>query len=161
MFLDAFTEVFWRDSKLGWPHCRAPGKHSQYSRVTALPSPPNSLFALLNSQNSTFSKVARSFALPVLSPAAFQMDSVPWPAAVCPLGVSSSTNIPYQHEEGPGSKKQLSSSEIGRARKVVNTIYFSSVQLLSNVRLFVTPWTAHQASLCIPNPRSLPKLMSI
>ena len=37
-----------------------------------------------------------------------------------------------------------------------------SVQLLSHVRLFVTPWTAaHQASLSITNSQSLPKLMSI
>ena len=39
---------------------------------------------------------------------------------------------------------------------------FSSVQLLSHVRLFVTPWTAaRQASLSITNSRSLLKLMSI
>ena len=39
---------------------------------------------------------------------------------------------------------------------------FSSVQLLSRVRLFVTPWTAAcQASLSITNSWSLPKLMSI
>ena len=37
-----------------------------------------------------------------------------------------------------------------------------SVQSLSHVRLFVTPWTAaHQASLSITNSRSLLKLMSI
>ena len=37
-----------------------------------------------------------------------------------------------------------------------------SVQLLSHVRLFVTPWTAaHQASLSITNSRGLLKLMSI
>ena len=37
-----------------------------------------------------------------------------------------------------------------------------SVQSLSCVRLFVTPWTAaHQASLSITNSRSLPKPMSI
>ena len=39
---------------------------------------------------------------------------------------------------------------------------FSSVQSLSRVQLFVTPWTAaRQASLSITNSRSLPKLMSI
>ena len=39
---------------------------------------------------------------------------------------------------------------------------FSSVQSLSCVRLFVTPWTvAHQASLSITNSRSLLKLLSI
>ena len=38
----------------------------------------------------------------------------------------------------------------------------SSVQLLSRVRLFATPWiAAHQASLTITNSRSSPKLMSI
>ena len=37
---------------------------------------------------------------------------------------------------------------------------FSSVQLLSHVRLFATPWT-HKASLSIPNSQSSLKLMSI
>ena len=41
-------------------------------------------------------------------------------------------------------------------------LQFSSVQLLSRVRLFATPWTAaHQSSLSITNSQSLPKLMSI
>ena len=41
-------------------------------------------------------------------------------------------------------------------------IQFSSVQSLSHVQLFATPWTAvHQASLSITNSRSLLKLMSI
>ena len=40
--------------------------------------------------------------------------------------------------------------------------YISSVQLLSHVQLFETPWTAaRQASLSITNSQSLPKLMSI
>ena len=39
---------------------------------------------------------------------------------------------------------------------------FSSVQLLSRVQLFATPWiAAHQVSLSITNSRSLPKLTSI
>ena len=39
---------------------------------------------------------------------------------------------------------------------------FSSVQSLSCVQLFATPWTtAHQASLSITNSQSLPKLISI
>ena len=43
-----------------------------------------------------------------------------------------------------------------------HSFQFSSVQSLSRVRLFATPWTvAHQASLSITNSRSLPKLMSI
>ena len=41
-------------------------------------------------------------------------------------------------------------------------IPFTSVQLLSRVWLFATPWTAaHQASLSIANSQSLLKLMSI
>ena len=43
-----------------------------------------------------------------------------------------------------------------------NGAAISSVQLLSRVRLFVTPWAAaRQASLSITNSWSLPKLMSI
>ena len=39
---------------------------------------------------------------------------------------------------------------------------FSSVQSLSNVRLFATPWTAaHLASLSVTNSQSFLKLMSI
>ena len=43
-----------------------------------------------------------------------------------------------------------------------NLTFLSSVQVLSHVWLFVTPWTAaHQASLSITNSQSLLKLMSI
>ena len=45
---------------------------------------------------------------------------------------------------------------------VLENIQFSSVQSLSRVWLFATPWTAaHQASLSITNSRSLLTLMSI
>ena len=41
-------------------------------------------------------------------------------------------------------------------------VQFSSIQLLSHVQLFATPWTAaHQASLSITNSQNLLKLMSI
>ena len=44
----------------------------------------------------------------------------------------------------------------------VSLVQFTSVQSLSCVQLFVTPWTpARQASLSITNSRSLPKRMSI
>ena len=44
----------------------------------------------------------------------------------------------------------------------LHPVQFSSVQLLSRIQPFATPWiTAHQASLSITNSRSLPKLMSI
>ena len=45
---------------------------------------------------------------------------------------------------------------------IILSFQFSSVQLLSRVRLFATPWiTACQASLFITNSQSSPKLMSI
>ena len=45
---------------------------------------------------------------------------------------------------------------------ILSFFFFSSVQSLSHVRLFVTPWTAaHQASLSITNSQSLLKLVSI
>ena len=54
-------------------------------------------------------------------------------------------------------RRNLSSS-----RKHCCYIIFSSVQLLSHVRLFVTPWiAARQAFLSITNSRSSLKLMSI
>ena len=48
------------------------------------------------------------------------------------------------------------------ASSLKSSCQFSSVQSLSRVRLFATPWTAaRQASLSITNFWSLPKLMSI
>ena len=50
----------------------------------------------------------------------------------------------------------------GRFNISIVCVWFSSVQLLSCVWLFATPWTtAHQASLSITNCQSLPKPMSI
>ena len=47
-------------------------------------------------------------------------------------------------------------------RQQFKTYQFSSVQSLSHVQLFLTPWTAsRQVSLFITNSRSLLKLMSI
>ena len=44
----------------------------------------------------------------------------------------------------------------------VSSCQFSSVQSLSHIRLFATPWTAaHQASLSTTNSWSLLKLMSV
>ena len=46
--------------------------------------------------------------------------------------------------------------------RIPQCLFFSSVQSLSHLWLFATPWTAaSQASLSITNTRSLPKLMSI
>ena len=45
---------------------------------------------------------------------------------------------------------------------MITNIHFSSVHLLSHVRLFTTPWiAARQASMSITNSRNSPKLMSI
>ena len=47
-------------------------------------------------------------------------------------------------------------------KKVLIKLFFSSVQLLSCIRLFAIPWTAaRQASLSITNSQSLLKFMSI
>ena len=57
--------------------------------------------------------------------------------------------------KGPGVSSLLFTAPSSKPRTC-------SVQLLSRVRLFVTPWTAaHQASLSITNSGSLLKLMSI
>ena len=48
------------------------------------------------------------------------------------------------------------------SKRCFTVIQFSSIQSLSCVRLFATPWTAAcQASLSVTNSRSLLKLMSI
>ena len=80
----------------------------------------------------------------------------PWGGALCPL-------------TGPRLDKGGGSN--GRVRRTngllpcilfSSSIYFSSVQSLSHVQCFATPWTtAHQASLSITNSRSPPKPMSI
>ena len=47
-------------------------------------------------------------------------------------------------------------------KKTISSVWFSWVQSLSRLQLFVTPWTAaHQASPSITNSQSLLKLMSI
>ena len=60
-------------------------------------------------------------------------------------------------------KTSLSNSELKRLVALnSNGSFFSSVQSLSHVQLFETPWTpAHQASLFITNLRSLLKLIPI
>ena len=51
---------------------------------------------------------------------------------------------------------------LGRVVTKRESVQFSSVQLLSRVQLFPTPWiAAHQASLSITNSRSSPRLTSI
>ena len=51
---------------------------------------------------------------------------------------------------------------INKGISLLDKVQFSSVQSLSRVRLFATPWiAAHRASLSITNSRSPPKSMSI
>ena len=57
---------------------------------------------------------------------------------------------------------QLNNNNNDKKNHCIMWIATSSVQSLSHVQRFVTPWTAaHQASLSITNIWSLPKLMSI
>ena len=59
-------------------------------------------------------------------------------------------------------KFQLQNQSFQRIFRTASFTQFSSVQLLSRVKLFATPQTsAHQASLSIANSRSPPKPMSI
>ena len=56
----------------------------------------------------------------------------------------------------------FTTSRIWKQPRCLSTVQCSSVQLLSCVQLFATPWTAaHLASLSITNFQSVPKLMSI
>ena len=71
--------------------------------------------------------------------------------------------IPWTEE--PGRLQSMASQRVGHdwAINTFTHVYsISSVQLLSSVRLFATPWTAAcQDSLSITNFQSLLKLMSI
>ena len=63
-----------------------------------------------------------------------------------------------------GSDNKESACNVGDLESILgySSFQFSSVQSLSRVRLFVTPWiAARQASLSITNPQSSLKLMSI
>ena len=112
--------------------------------------------------------------------------SLMWSLAMCPQSLERNPEItdislPLFHcvwwgSDGAISALQLSheawtnmapEGQVGLGRESTQTKiqfvpWFSSVQLLSCVWLFVTPWTtACQASLSITNSWSLPKLMSI
>ena len=74
------------------------------------------------------------------------------------------SNYAHTHRTG-GSSYKLSALTKAKGRERIChlcSFQFSSVQSLSHVWLFATPWTAAcQASLSITNSRSLLKLMSI
>ena len=69
--------------------------------------------------------------------------------------------IPWVEE--PGRLQSMGSQKSDTTELLHSlSVQFSSVQLLSHVQFFATPWTAAlQASLSITNSRSPPKLMSI
>ena len=70
-----------------------------------------------------------------------------------PLGKNKKKHLEYR-------MKSSKNAEILERWLII--IQFSSVQSLSHIRLFATPWTAaHKASLSITNSRILHKLMSI
>ena len=64
-------------------------------------------------------------------------------------------------EQQPGSKLGKDYVKAKSCHPDYLTYMHSSVQSLSHVRLFATPWTAAQASLTITNSQSLLKLVSI
>ena len=70
-----------------------------------------------------------------------------------------------KHSQGPcglGMSKQQRVGESSHPGHFSGSVQFSSIQFLSRVRLFATPWTAsQQASLSITNSWSLLKHMSI
>ena len=72
-------------------------------------------------------------------------------------------SLPYSLTSSPIICFSLSTQAIlDLLLSLENAVIFSSVQSLSHVQLFVTPWiAARQASLSITNSRSLLKLMSI
>ena len=70
----------------------------------------------------------------------------------------------WSPREGTGNPPQYSClrNPMDRGAWWATIHQFSSVQSLSQVRFFVTPWTAaHQATLSITNSQSLLKLMSV
>ena len=74
---------------------------------------------------------------------------------------------PFKHCAFPGrdSKTKMENHHFclkTKIRRTFSSVQFSSVQLFSCIRLFVTPWiAARQASLSITNSQSLLKLKSI
>ena len=66
------------------------------------------------------------------------------------------------HQGADRRTKQKHSPTETKTKATLQKVQFSSVQLLSSVRLLATPWTAaRQASLSIINSRSFPQIMSI
>ena len=81
-----------------------------------------------------------------------------WEPVIKPVSVPISSYFLYM----PERDQNLTQILIKNTNTNFNLIQFSSVQLLSRVWLFATPWiAAHQAFLSITNSRGLLKLMPI
>ena len=78
----------------------------------------------------------------------------------CEHSTVTQTVMYKRRQQTQNSKCQLRAVRISRCQPEKGSV--QSVQSLSRVRLFATPWTAaHQTSLSITNSQSLLKLMSI
>ena len=84
------------------------------------------------------------------------------PGWIRSLGRGHGNPLQFYCLENPMDRGAWRLQSLGLQRVGQDWSDFSSVQLLSRVWLFATPWTtARQASLSITNSRSLPKIMSI
>ena len=69
--------------------------------------------------------------------------------------------VKEEHEKS-GLKLTIQKTQIIASGPITSSVQFNSIQSLSPVQSFDTPWTAaHQASLSITNSWSSPELMSI
>ena len=85
-----------------------------------------------------------------------------WYITKCLAHKRCSVIICWTSEYWPSVCSTVSISETESCVNIWFILKFSSVQSLSRVRLFTTPWiTARQASLSITNSRSSPRLTSI
>ena len=100
----------------------------------------------------------KKFVVIVWSPSHVQLFATPWTAA---HQASVSFTISQSLPKFMSIESVLPSYHFILCRPLLLLKRFSSVQLLSRVQLFATPWTAaRQASLSITYCRSLPKPMS-
>ena len=79
------------------------------------------------------------------------------------LGTRELKNASQRKRNGHWAEQKLENRESGQLKwREVYSVQFSSIQSLSHVWLFMTPWTAtRQASLYVTNSWSLLKLMPI
>ena len=90
------------------------------------------------------------------------MDREAWCAAIHGIKKSQMWLSTYAHSSTPTVGNAICIWSLHIFEFASDAFQFSSVQSLSRVRLFATPWSAEsQASLSITNSQSSPKLMSI